>query len=88
VPEDAPEGKTPLRPKGLFCPGCHGTRLFVDTVRRPCPGKVVRYMICSACDTVVITEEVLSKARRAKKPTQVRPPKAPPDLSRRSRPTS
>jgi hypothetical protein len=78
VPEDTPEGKTPLRPKGLFCPGCHGTRLVVDTIRRPCPGKTVRYRICSACDTVVITEEMVSKARKVKKAKQTRSRPLPP----------
>ena len=40
-----------LKPKGLYCPNpaCLGTSLRVTSVRRPCPGKKIRYLVCTAC---------------------------------------
>lgn len=53
-------------PRGFYCPSCRGHRLSVTTVKRPCPGLVVRYRRCTACGAKLITEERVAKTRRPK----------------------
>lgn len=61
--------KGPINPKGIYCPDCRGVRLFVLYVKRPCPGRCVRYLICSTCDTrIKSTEKVDSGYTPRKKP--------------------
>lgn len=46
------------KPKGVYCRGCFATKgLVVETVRRPCPGKTVRYRKCKKCGTRRTTTE-------------------------------
>lgn len=53
----------PPNPKGIYCPSCRGVRLAVLATRRPCPGLVLRYRKCSACDARLVTEERVSASR-------------------------
>jgi len=51
-------------PMGLFCPYCHGARLAVVSVSRPCPGLKVRYRKCSACGCRLTTREVVVRSKK------------------------
>ena len=57
------------KPKGLHCPAptCQSTHLRVLSVRRPCPGKKVRHLRCTACGTRMKSTEVLSIKKPAPK---------------------
>lgn len=52
--------------KGFACPTCRGHRLYVVQSRRPAPGLVVRYRECSVCGHREVTEERVSRARKAR----------------------
>jgi hypothetical protein len=62
--QPAPAGN----PRGLFCPVCRGVRLTVRNTKHPCAGVRIRYRVCTACETVLSTREVVVKVhRRGKK---------------------
>lgn len=56
------------KPKGLYCPTCHGVRLTVNSSTRPAPGVKVRYRACSACGHRFKTREVVVSHRAASRP--------------------
>ena len=53
--------------RGFTCPDCKGVRLHVMTTYKPSSGLIVRYRQCSACGHRTVTEERVSKVRRARR---------------------
>lgn len=45
--------------KGLRCPECRGVRLHVYSTYKPLPGRVIRYLRCTACGHKTKSEERL-----------------------------
>ena len=60
----ARRGNVATRQPGFHCTSCDAP-LQVETVRRPCPGVVLRYRVCAYCGLRVVTEERVSASRQS-----------------------
>lgn len=67
MPDETPPPKPAAPPLGLYCPDCRGVRLMVVCTKKPCPGLRLRYRVCSACELVIRTKEVVIGTNRKRK---------------------